>query len=124
MFGFRKLQVWQISKELVIEVYGLTRKFPAAEKFGLVSQINRAAISVVSNLAEGSGRMSRKDQTHFTQISFGSLMELACQLEVSKDLGFVDEESWESINGRIKTVAEKLSALRNSQLLRHREGAC
>ena len=124
MFGFRKLQVWQISKELVIEVYGLTRKFPAAEKFGLVSQINRAAISVVSNLAEGSGRMSRKDQAHFTQISFGSLMELACQLEVSKDLGFVDEESWESINGRIKTVAEKLSALRNSQLLRHREGAC
>ena len=124
MFGFRKLQVWQMAKELVIEIYRLTREFPAEEKFGLVSQINRAAISVVSNLAEGSGRVSRKDQAHFTQISFGSLMELACQLEISKELGFVDEESWKSINGKMKIVAEKLLALRSSQLSRHRERAC
>ena len=121
MFGFRKLLVWKMAKELVIEIYGLTKMFPAEEKFGLVSQINRAAISVVSNLAEGSGRVSRKDQAHFTQISFGSLMELACQLEISNELGFVDDESWKRVNGTMKIVAEKLSALRSSQLSRHKE---
>jgi four helix bundle protein len=124
MFGFRKLQVWQMARDLVIEIYSLTRTFPSEEKFGLVVQINRAAISVVSNLAEGSGRASRKDQAHFTQISYGSLMELACQLEISKELDFINMNSWNSMNEKIKNVAEKLSALRRSQLSRHNERVC
>ena len=119
MFGFRKLQVWQMARDLVLEIYRLTQTYPSEEKFGLVSQINRAAISVVSNLAEGSGRASRKDQAHFTQISYGSLMELACQLEISKELGFIEEDSWNALNEKMKIVADKLSALRRSQLSRH-----
>jgi len=119
MFGFRKLQVWQMAKDLVVEVYHLTKSYPSEEKFGLASQINRAAISVVSNLAEGSGRASRKDQAHFTQISYGSLMELACQLEISKELGFIEEDSWKVLNEKMKVVADKMSALRRSQLSRH-----
>jgi len=123
MFGFRKLHAWQMARDLVVDIYSLTKTFPSTEKFGLVSQVNRAAISVVSNLAEGSGRISLKDQAHFTQISYGSLMEVACQLEISKELGFIDENSWNSVNDKMKAVADKLSALRRSQLSRYRERA-
>lgn len=116
MFVFHKLQVWRLAKELVKDIYNLTKRFPAEERFGLASQINRAAISVASNIAEGSGRISRKDQAHFTQLSYGSLMEVACQLEIARDLDFVTEDELQSVCRSIKTVAEKLSALRSSQL--------
>jgi four helix bundle protein len=116
VFTFHKLQVWHLAKGLVIAVYKLTRKFPPDEKFGLVSQINRAAVSIASNLAEGSGRISRKDQAHFTQLAYGSLMEVACQLEIAKDFGYISDEDLQAISCSMKTVAEKLSALRTSQL--------
>jgi four helix bundle protein len=116
VFVFHKLQVWHLAKELTKEIYCITKKFPAAEKFGLISQINRAAISVASNLAEGSGRMSRKDQAHFTQLAYGSLMEVACQLEIATELHFLPEEDFQRLSTLIKTIADKLSALRNSQL--------
>lgn len=116
MFVFHKLHIWHLAKDLVKDIYRLTKSFPADEKFGLTSQINRAAISVASNIAEGSGRMGRKDQAHFTQLSYGSLMEVACQLEISKELGFISESELNMINGTILTLAQKLSALRNSQL--------
>ncbi len=115
-FTFHKLHVWHLAKSLVIDVYKLTREFPAAEKYGLVYQINRAAISIASNLAEGSGRTSRKDQAHFTQIAYGSLMEVACQLEIAQELGFMTRDELQAVSGSMKTVAEKLSALRSAQL--------
>lgn len=116
MFVFHKLQVWHLAKELVKNIYNITKGFPVEEKFGLASQINRATISVASNIAEGSGRISRKDQAHFTQLSYGSLMEVACQLEIAQDLDFITEDELQSFYRSIKTVAEKLSALRSSQL--------
>lgn len=116
IFVFHKLKVWHLAKELVKDIYDITKKFPADEKFGLVSQINRAAISIASNIAEGSGRISRKDQAHFTQLAYGSLMEVACQLEISCDLGFTNKEELLALHQTIKNAAEKLSALRNSQL--------
>jgi four helix bundle protein len=67
MFSFQKLEVWQMAKKMVVDVYEMTSKFPPEERFGLTSQINRAAVSVASNIAEGSGRTSYKDQAHFTQ---------------------------------------------------------
>ena len=115
-FVFHKLQVWHLAKELVKVVYAFTKGFPVDEKFGLVSQINRAAISVASNIAEGSGRTSRKDQAHFTQLAYGSLMEVACQLEISMELGFISDEGLQTLNRSIQVLAEKLSALRSSQL--------
>ncbi len=115
-FVFHKLQVWHLAKALVKDIYALTKRFPEEEKFGLVAQINRAAISVASNIAEGSGRISRKDQAHFTQLSYGSLMEVACQLEIAEDLGFITEDELQMVSESIKTIAEKLSALRSSQL--------
>ena len=105
-----------MAKDLVLDIYKLTKTFPTEEKFGLISQISRAAISVASNIAEGSGRISRKDQAHFSQLSYGSLMELACQLEISKELGFIKEQEWQSASEKIEAIAVKLSRLRSSQL--------
>jgi four helix bundle protein len=115
-FVYHKLQVWHLSKDLVKDVYGITKGFPAEEKFGLVSQINRAAISVASNIAEGSGRTGRKDQAHFTQVAYGSLMEVACQLEIACDLGFASDMELNTVYMKINSLAEKLSALRTSQI--------
>ena len=115
-FVFHKLHVWHMAKDLVKDVYAITRKFPAEEKFGLVSQINRAVISVASNIAEGSGRTSRKDQSHFTQLAYGSLMEVACQMEIALDLGFIAENDIQPLMGAVGNLSEKLSALRNAQL--------
>jgi four helix bundle protein len=105
-----------LAKELVKAMYQLTRTFPSEERFGLASQINRAAVSVASNIAEGSGRVNRKDQAHFTQLAYGSLMEVACQVEIAYDLEFISEAELFSACSLIKEIAEKLSALRNSQL--------
>ncbi|MDP3028829.1 MAG: four helix bundle protein [Deltaproteobacteria bacterium] len=118
MFSYQKLDVWQMAKKLIVFIYEITRNFPQEEKYGLVSQINRAAISVASNIAEGSGRTSYKDQAHFTQTAYGSLMEIACQFEIAKDLGFIDDLQLDNILNRIVPLADKLSALRKSQLNR------
>lgn len=115
-FTYHKLQVWHLAKVLVIEVYKVTNKFPVEERFGLVSQLNRAAVSVASNIAEGSGRTSRKDQAHYTQLAYGSLMEVACQLEIACDLGFIVEKVYLPIVISIETLSGKLSALRTAQL--------
>ncbi|MDD2852674.1 MAG: four helix bundle protein [Desulfuromonadaceae bacterium] len=114
-FTYHKLQVWYLAKDLVIEVYRITGCFPVEEKFGLVSQLNRAAVSVASNIAEGSGRTSRKDQAHFTQLAYGSLMEVACQIEIACDLGFMDENEYLQIARKIDTLSGKLSAFRSAQ---------
>lgn len=72
LFSFEKLEVWNLAKELVKEIYILTKSFPAEERFGLISQMTRAAVSVASTIAEDSARISRKDQAHFSQIAYSS----------------------------------------------------
>jgi four helix bundle protein len=89
MQDFRKLEVWQRSHQLTLKVYELTRSFPSDEKFGLTNQIRRAAISVESNLAEGSSRGSDADFRRFVQMALGSASEVECQLLLAKDLGFI-----------------------------------
>src|SRR5256885_13983285 len=79
-YPFEKLRVWQGARELAKAVYKSTGRFPRSEIYGLASQCNRAALSVPANIAEGSSRQSRKDQAHFSEIAYGSLMELACLL--------------------------------------------
>ena len=89
--SFRDLIVWQKSKHLVLLVYKSLKKFPLDEKFSLVSQIRKCSISIPSNIAEGYGRNSTKDYIRFLQISKGSLYELETQIEIAKDLGYLDE---------------------------------
>ena len=115
IFNFEKLDVWQKSKELISKIYAITGKFPEREKFALSSQMQRAAVSVASNVAEGSSRSSLKDQLRFTEIAYGSLMELYCQLLIANDLGYIDEQCIEDMQSEIEYVFTKLSALRNSQ---------
>ncbi len=91
MAHYRDLIVWQKSMDLLVCMYDCTRDFPQVEKFGLVSQMRRAAVSIPSNIAEGSRRRG-KDTKHFLNIAFGSASELDTQLEATKRLGFGSEE--------------------------------
>jgi four helix bundle protein len=120
-YSFEKLDVWQKAREYVTLIYKLTGSFPENEKFGLISQLRRASISIVSNIAEGTSRSSLKDQVRFTEIAYGSALETYCQLIVSMDLGFLDEKDFESIKLLLNDITMKLSGLKNSQVKRLNE---
>ncbi|KAB1069165.1 four helix bundle protein [Tamlana haliotis] len=115
-FSFEKLRVWIDSKELVKIIYQVTRNFPSEEKFGLTNQLRRASISVASNLAEGTSRNTNKDKAHFTTIAFSSLMEVLNQIIIAKELNFIDDNNYQVIRSEIEKIANKLNALRRSQL--------
>jgi len=115
-FSFEKLIVWSDSKELVIMIYNISRQFPEDEKFGLTNQIRRAAISVSSNLAEGTSRITNKDKAHFSTMAFSSLMEVLNQLIIANELNYVSQEDYSKIRKQIEKVSNKLNALRKSQL--------
>jgi four helix bundle protein len=91
MRDFRKLEIWKRSKTLAIEIYRLTSQFPSSEKFGITNQINRSAISISSNIAEGANRSSEKDFSRFIEISLGSSFELETQLLIAQELNFGDK---------------------------------
>ena len=114
-FSFEKLEVWQDSRILARKIYILTNKFPQIETYGLISQLNRAVISIASNIAEGSGRQTQKDQAHFTSLAYGSLMEVLNQVIISNDLGYVTKSDYQEIRVEIEKIANKLNALRKSQ---------
>ena len=97
MYSFETLKAWQEARKLVVSVYRLLDSFPKFEKYALCDQIRRAIVSVPSNLAEGSGRSSLKEQIHFIEISYGSLMEAYNQLIIAADLKYIDEQSLESL---------------------------
>lgn len=115
-FSFEKLTVWIDSKELIKIIYSVTGSFPEVEKFGLTNQLRRASISVASNLAEGTSRKTNKDKAHFTTMSYSSLMEVLNQIIISKELGFINEEDYSVIRESIQKIANKLNALRKSQI--------
>lgn len=114
-FSFEKLNVWQKSRQLSVAIYTLTKSFPDEERFGLISQMRRCAVSVSSNIAEGSGRHSSKDKARFTEISYSSLLELLNQLILSQDLGLISEEQLTTIRESISEIAAMLEGLYKSQ---------
>lgn len=113
---FEKLQTWHVAKDFAKRVYEVTKQFPAIEQYGLTSQIRRAVVSVTSNIAEGSARTSRKDQAHFSQLAYSSLMEVACQLQLSHEMGFLESEVYEELRRYVVELSVKLNSLRRSQL--------
>jgi len=115
-FSFEKLNVWIDSKELVKMIYIVTRKFPDQEKFGLISQLRRASVSVSSNLAEGTSRKTNKDKAHFSTIAFSSLMEVLNQIIISNELEYISNSDYLELRNQIEKVSNKLNALRKSQL--------
>lgn len=114
-YSFEKLEAWQIARKFVVAIYQITKSFPAEEKYGLVSQIRRAALSVCSNLAEGGGRFGTKDQLHFFNIAYSSLMEVLNQLIVAGDLGLIDDDTYSSTRSQVELLSAKIGALRNSR---------
>lgn len=115
-FSFRNLRVYQRAKELVVFVYSLLKLFPKEENYALCDQLRRAVISVPSNIAEGMGRISVKEQIHFIEIAFGSLNEVMCQLEIAYELRFINDEQLTQADEKIKNIAQMLSGLRNAKL--------
>jgi four helix bundle protein len=113
-YSFEKLDVWKKSRKLVVKIYKLTKTFPEDEKFGLVSQMRRAAVSVTANIAEGSSRFSKKDQSHFYQIGFSSLIELLNHLYISLDLEYLTEDLFSQLKMDIVVISRMLNALYNS----------
>ena len=87
--NYKELKVWQRSYQLCLEIYGITKGFPKEERYGLSSQIRRAAVSVPSNIAEGYGRKTTPEYIRFLYIAYGSNCELETQILLSKDLGIL-----------------------------------
>jgi four helix bundle protein len=92
MHNFRELKIWQRSLDFVVDVYQITNQFPAEEKFGLISQQRRSAVSIPSNISEGAGRGTNPQFKHFLEISMGSCNELITQLELSYRLAYISSE--------------------------------
>ncbi|MCW3073165.1 MAG: four helix bundle protein [Flaviaesturariibacter sp.] len=113
-YAFEKLDVWQEARKLVAAVYTLTRNYPSDEKFGIVNQMRRCAVSIPSNIAEGSARKTSKDQAHFYTMAYGSLMELLNQLILSADLNFISSEDLINLRISIESLSNKINALRRS----------
>lgn len=108
MNDFRKLEVWQLSKELSLSIYKVTESFPGSEKFGLTNQIRRSAISIPSNIAEGPGRNSKTDFNRFISIALGSSYELDTQLEIAFELHFISENDFVDLNNQLTSVKKML----------------
>ena len=113
-FYYRKLNVYHISKQLVIDIYSISKKFPASEQFGLTNQIQRAAVSIPSNIAEGMGRFSIKERIHHLEFSLGSLMEVMCQLEIAESLNYISANELTIQEGNIKEISKMLTGLRRT----------
>jgi four helix bundle protein len=109
MFSFQKLEIYQLAKEIVKYNYKLTKKFPSEEKYALVQQMNRAAVSIPSNIAEGVSRRSIKEKVHFINVSYGSLMELICQMEIAYELNYIDEKEYKQFTQTAKNLSVKMS---------------
>ena len=114
MHRYKELSVWQKAMELVVEIYKITEKFPLKERYGLISQMNRCAISIPSTIAEGAGRNTTKDFDHFLAISLGSSFELHTQLVLSNRLGYVPMEAVEKLELELSHIQNMVVKLKKS----------
>jgi four helix bundle protein len=115
-YSFEKLDVWQVSRTFTISIYKSTKKFPDSEKFGIVSQLRRAAISICSNIAEGNSRLSSNDKARFFNIAYSSVMEVLNQLIISADLEFIKERELNEFRSVINEITKKLNALHKKMI--------
>ena len=113
-FFYKRLEDYKIAKEFTISVYSLLKKFPPYEQYALCDQLRRAAVSIPSNIAEGMGRMAVKERIHFLEISYASIMEVICQLDISLSLGYIDELDLKQAEIKAETLTKVMSGLRKS----------
>jgi len=110
-FSYRKLNVYQLSRNLVKDVYKIVNTFPKNEIYALGDQMRRAVVSIPSNIAEGTAKTSPREQFHFLEISYGSLMELMCQTEIAFDLRYIDSNDYVMIEESIGNIYKMLSSM-------------
>jgi len=107
----KKLDVWRVAMDLVMEIYRITESFPKEEKYSLSNQVRRAAVSVPSNIAEGAARQTKKEFVNYLHMAQGSLSELDTQLEVARRLAFLDGKIWEDLDKMLERVDKMLTGL-------------
>jgi len=112
-FKFENLKIWKESVEFASEVYALTRKFPKGEQFGLISQLNRAAVSVSLNIAEGEGRNSDADLSRFIHIAIGSINETVTILCIAFDQKYITKSEYDAFYKRCEHISKMLHSFRN-----------
>lgn len=108
MRDFKELKVWEKAHKLVLEVYRITKQFPEDEKYGIISQIRRAVVSVPTNIAEGCGFDSDKEFARFLRIASGSISEVEYLLLLSKDLEYIDEINWNEMKKEVIIIRKML----------------
>ena len=113
MHNFRKLDIWTKSMSLVTEIYQLTNSFPSEERFGLISQMQRAAVSIPTNIAEGSAKSSNKDFARFLEISIGSALELETELIIASNLDYLNSEVFDSLVEKITEIQRMINGFKN-----------
>ncbi len=111
MGDYQKLFVWKQAHGLALEIYRATASFPPSEHFGLTTQLRRASVSVVSNIAEGSGRKNERDHARFLRIARGSICEVECQLLLSRDVGYLESAEWQVLDNHCREIGKMLNGL-------------
>lgn len=115
-FGYRRLNAYKYAMSFTTDVYKLLRTFPKEEQYALCDQLRRAAVSIPSNIAEGMGRASIKEQIHFLEIAYGSLNETMCQIEIARNLGYISDQQLQLIEEQVRILGKLLSGLRKSKM--------
>ena len=116
MIDFKTLNYWKRAYKFSLDIYRETTSFPREEKYGLTSQIRRAAISIPINISEGSGRHSKKEFANFLQISLGSASEVECELLLSKDIGYLNPEKCLYLLNELSEIRKMIFSYRESIL--------
>ena len=111
MRNFKNYEVWKLSHELTLDIYNVTANYPNSEKYQIISQMQRAAYSIPSNISEGCGRKSDKDFNRFLQIALGSAHELEYFVLLSKDLNFINDEVYTRLDKKINLIKKRIYAL-------------
>ena len=114
MHNFKKLNIWLKSTEFVTEIYKVTNTFPNHECFGLISQLQRAAVSIPTNIAEGSAKSSNKDFARFLEISLGSTFELETELLVSFNLAYIDLGNYNQMQDKLAELQKMIIGFKNN----------
>jgi four helix bundle protein len=121
MQNYRDIRAWQYAHRVVLRVYAVTETFPASERFGLVSQTRRAAVSVPANIAEGSKRLFKRDYVRFLNVAEASLREVDYYLVLARDLRFVDAQAIAELLGQVEEAARLLAGFRRTVQRSHRD---
>jgi four helix bundle protein len=114
LYSFEKLEVWKLARLYVSDIYSCTKNFPSKERFGLCSQMERSAVSIMSNIAEGTSRTSNKEKIRFIEIAFGSLMENYNQLFISLDQKYISDDQFKKLKEKVDSIGRMLTALKTS----------